>query len=118
MKKNLMILGNALIVLMILFLIALYIRIEQKNNLSSQTEAFGNMTVAMENMTTNYLVGEQQVCNSWASYINSKDMTADEAIAFVRDSISSPDVMAHILFTEDQQLTGLSTAAKSSDTGD
>ena len=118
MKKNLMILGNALIVLMILFLIALYIRIEQKNNLSSQTEAFGNMTVAMENMTTNYLVGEQQVCNSWANYINSKDMTADEAIAFVRDSISAPDVMAHILFTEDQQLTGLSTAAKSSDTGD
>ena len=111
MKKNLMILGNALIVLMILFLIALYIRIEQKNNLSSQTEAFGNMTVAMENMTTNYLVGEQQVCNSWANYINSKDMTADEAIAFVRDSISAPDVMAHILFTEDQQLTGLSTAA-------
>ncbi len=113
MKKNLMILGNALIVIMILFMIALYVRIEQKNNLSSQTEAFGNMTVAMENMTTNYLVGEQQVCNSWASYINSKDMTAEEAIAFVRDSISAPDVMAHILFTEDQELTGVSTAAKS-----
>ena len=118
MKKNLMILGNALIVLMILFLIALYIRIEQKNNLSSQTEAFGNMTVAMENMTTNYLVGEQQVCNSWANYINSKDMTAEEAIAFVRDSISAPEVMAHILFTEDQQLRGLSTVARSSDAGD
>ena len=114
MKKNLMILGNTLIVFLILFLIALYIRIEQKNNLSSQTEAFGNMTVAMENMTTNYLVGEQQVCNSWANYINSKAMTADEAIAFVRDSISTPDVMAHILFTDDQELTGLSTAAKSS----
>ena len=118
MKKNLMILGNALIVLVILFLIALYIRIEQKNNLSSQTEAFGNMTVAMENMTTNYLVGEQQVCNSWANYINSKDMTAEEAIAFVRDSISAPEVMAHILFTEDQQLRGLSTVARSSDAGD
>ena len=72
-----MIPGNALIVLMILFMIALYIRIEQKNNLSSQTEAFGNMTVAMEKMTANYLAGEQQVCNSWAGYINSKDMTAD-----------------------------------------
>ncbi len=118
MKKNLMIPGNALIVLMILFMIALYIRIEQKNNLSSQTEAFGNMTVAMENMTANYLAGEQQVCNSWAGYINSKDMTAEEAIAFVRDSVSEPDVMAHILFTEDQYLTGLSTASRSSDADD
>ncbi len=118
MKKNPMIPGNALIVLMILILISLYIRIEQKNNLSAQTEAFGSMTVAMENVTTNYLVGEQQVCSSWANYINSRDMTAEEAIAFVGASIAAPDVTAHILFTEEQELTGLSTAADLSGAGD
>ena len=79
--------------------------------LASKTEAFENMTVAMESVTTNYLLGEQQVCNSWANYINANRMTEEEAIAFVRDSVSAPEVMAHILYLEDQELTGLSTVA-------
>ena len=70
------------------------------------------MTVAMENVATNYLLGEEQVCQSWANHINSNRMTAEEAISFVRSSISSSDVMAHILFEGEQGLTGLSTAAQ------
>ena len=112
MKKSLMILGNALIVLAILGLTLVYVGSEQDKTRLSRTEQFKDMTVAMENVATRYLVGEQQVCSSWANYINTNDMTAEEAIAFVRDSISTPDVMAHILFTEDKGLTGLSTAAR------
>ncbi len=118
MKKSMMILGNVLIILAILALTLTYVDSEQKRMLFSQTEAFENMTVAMESVTTNYLVGEQQVCNSWANYINARSMTAQEAISFVRDSITAPDVMAHILFMEDQGLAGLSTAARSADKDD
>ncbi len=118
MKRYLMVLGNAVIVLIILILVMTHIRVEQRRMLSTQTEAFENMAVAMESVTTNYLVGEQQVCNSWGSYINTNSMTAEEAIAFVRDSIDSPDVMAHILFTGSDGLTGLSTAAQSRDADD
>ena len=55
MKKNVMILGNALIVLIILGLTLLYVNNEHKRMFSAQTEAFENMTVAMESVTTNYL---------------------------------------------------------------
>ena len=112
MKKRLMILGNVLIILAILAFVTLYVGSEQQRMTASKTEAFENMTVAMESVTTNYLVGEQQVCRSWANYINANSMTAEEAIAFVRASIGAPEVMAHLLFAGDQRLSGLSTAPR------
>lgn len=111
MKRILMILGNLLIVSIILVLVLVYVNAEQKRILASQTESFENMTIAMENVTTNYLVGEQQVCNTWANYINSSDMTAESAISFVRKAITSPEIMAHILVSGDNGVSGLSTSA-------
>ena len=112
MKKSLMILGNLFIILAIMAFVLLYVGSEQQRMIASQTEAFENMTVAMESVTTNYLVGEQQVCGSWAHYINANDMTAGEAITFLRDAVGVQYVMAHILFIEDQSLNGLSTVAQ------
>ncbi len=106
-----MIIGNVLIVAVILVLVMVYVSSEENRILVSQTESFENMTVAMENVTTNYLVGEQQVCDAWANYINSNSMTAEEAIIFVRDSITSADIMAHILVQSDKGVSGLSTSA-------
>ncbi len=114
MKKILMLLGNIIIVIVILILTIFYVSSEHKRLFLTQTEAFKNMTVAMESVTTNYLLGEQEVCNSWASYINANDMTAEEAIEFVRESVSSPDITAHILLSGDQGLEGLSTSSRSS----
>ncbi|MDT3390009.1 MAG: response regulator [bacterium] len=114
MKKNLMILGNALIVLVIIGLTLLFVSNEHKRIYSAETEAFENMTLAMENVATNYLLGEQQVCRSWANYINANDMTAEEAIDFVRKSITSPEITAHILFADGQELTGLSSSSRPS----
>ena len=113
-KKNLMILGNALIVLVIIGLTLLFVSNEHKRIYTAETEAFENMTLAMENVTTNYLLGEQQVCRSWANYINANDMTAEEAIDFVRKSITSPEITAHILFADGQELTGLSSSSRPS----
>ena len=115
MKKSLMLIGNVLIIVAVLAFVTLSVHNEQERMVMSMTEAFVNMTVAMESVTTNYLVGEQQVCDSWAKYINSHDMTADQAISFVRDSIIAPGVMAHILF---EGGSGLSTDAKATDPSD
>ncbi len=113
MMKTLTLMGNILIVALILVLTLLHVNSEQKRSLSAKTAAFANMTVAMENVATNYLLGEEQVCQSWANHINANRMTTEEAISFVRSSIASPGVMAHILFEGKQGLTGLSTAAHS-----
>ena len=112
MKKVPVLVGNSLIILTILALTFFYVRGERLRSLSAKTTAFENMTVAMENVTTNYLNGEEQVCKSWANHINANQMTMEEAITFVRGSIASPDVMAHILIEENLRLTGLSTIAR------
>ena len=107
-----MLLGNIVIVLVILGLILFNVSSEQKNLYSTRSEAFGNMTVATGNVTTNYLLGEQQICNGWATYINANDMSIGEAIEFVRKSIFTPDITAHILLTGNNDLTGLSTSGR------
>ncbi len=107
-----MLFGNIVIVLVILGLILFNVSSEQKNLYSTRSEAFGNMTVAMGNVTTNYLLGEQQICNGWATYINANDMSIGEAIEFVRKSIFTPDITAHILLTGNNDLTGLSTTGR------
>ena len=115
MKKSLMILGNILIIAAILVFVTLYVGNEQQRMLASKIEAFENMTVAMESVTTNYLIGEQQVCNSWAHYINAGSMTAREAIDYLRASVDAPGVMAHILFVGDETLSGLTTVPSPDD---
>ncbi len=118
MKKRLTILGNVAIILAILAFVMLYVGSEQQRIAASKTEAFENMTVAMESVTTNYLLGEQQVCSSWAGYINANAMTPEEAIDFVRKSVSTPDVMAHLLVDGPSGLNGLSTVARAGDGSD
>lgn len=118
MRKRLMVIGNAVIVSIILFLVTVYVSQEQKRILASQIASFSNMNAAMESVTTNYVVGEQQVCNSWANYISANEMTAEEALSFVRSAITSPQIMAHILFTDSENLAGLSTTARPQTVGD
>ena len=113
MKKSLMILGSVLIMLALMIFVVLHTGYEQRNNLAAQTEAFESMTTAMEYVTTNYLVGEQRVCESWANYINAHSMTGEEAVEFVRSSLTSPSVMGHILYTDGAELQGLSASAGS-----
>ncbi|MBR6953507.1 MAG: response regulator [Clostridia bacterium] len=113
MRKGLIILGNVLIVLAILTFVVLYAGNEQRRLLASRTDAFENMTVAMEHVTTNYLVGEQRVCDSWANHINATGMTGQEAIDFVRTSVTSPSIMVHLLYTDGDTLAGYTTTAAS-----
>ena len=118
MKKSLIILGNILIILAVLAAVFLDVRSEQQWRMETKREDFENMTAAMESVTANYLLGEQQVCNAWARYINASDLTAEEVIAFLGKSVNKPQVMAHILYEEDGELVGLSTEAHKKDPGD
>ncbi|QTE71055.1 response regulator [Clostridiales bacterium FE2011] len=118
MKKSLIILGNILIILAVLAAVFLDVSSEQQWRMETKREDFENMTAAMESVTANYLLGEQQVCNAWARYINASDLTAEEAIAFLGKSVNRPQVMAHILYEENGELVGLSTEAHKKDPGD
>ena len=106
-----------MIVLATLAFVVIYANNQQRQIQETQTEAFINMTVAMEHVTTNYLIGEQRVCDSWARHINTSSMTAEEAVAFLCSSVTDERFIAHVLFAEGDKLTGegLSTVSEDPD---
>lgn len=110
MKKIWIIAINVIIMTAMLVFVLLYSRYENKTTRQNQIEHFENTTIALERVTENYLEGEQRICDVWARYINSKEMTIDEAISFIRVSHVLENASAHIVFKDTRK--GLSTRSK------
>lgn len=107
MKKTWIIIVNVFIMIAMLSFVVFYSVFENRNAKERQIEYFENTTVTMEHVTENYLEGEQRICDVWARYINSRDMTIEEAISFIQISHVLPNASAHIIYLD--TLTGLST---------
>ena len=107
MKKALIIFVNVIIIAAILIFVVLYSRYENQNSYRRQVENFENTTVTMEQVTENYLEGEQRICDVWAQYINSSSMTMEDAADFVRASHVLENTSAHLISLD--TLTGIST---------
>ena len=91
----------------ILAFVSVYTIFENENTVKRQTEHFENTTVTIERVTENYLEGEQRICDVWARYINSREMTIDEAAAFIRISHVLTNASAHLVYLDSKK--GLST---------
>ena len=109
MKRTWVITVNVIIMIAILTFVVLYSNFENRKATQSQIEHFENTTVTLEHVTENYLEGEQHICDVWARYINSRDMTMEEAVSFIRISHVTQNASAHILYLD--TLSGLSTRA-------
>ena len=91
----------------ILLFVVVYTIFENRINLQRQTEHFVNTTAAMERVTENYLEGEQRVCDVWARYINSREMSMEEAADYIRISHVLPNASAHLVYLDSKK--GVST---------
>jgi len=116
MKRIWVVIVNVLIMVAMLTFVAIYSNVEIETNKRLQIEHFENTTVTMEHVTENYLQGEQRICDVWAHYINSEDMTIEEAASFIRVSHVLKNASAHIVYED--TLIGLSTRPKNGTTDD
>lgn len=115
-KRHLIILVNVAVMLGIIVSVLLYAQRAADESIAAEVAQFETATVTMEQVTANYLEGEQSICDVWARHINSTPLTIDEAVSFIRSSHASPDDTAHIVFTDDGSLEGLSTSPKTGTT--
>ena len=99
--------ANVALMSAILAFVVLYSNHERKENYRNQVEHFVNTTIAMERVTGNYLEGEQGICDNWAQYIDSRDLTLEEAAEYVRATLAKTTTSAHLIDME--TLTGYST---------
>ncbi len=107
MKKSWVIPVNVVIMTAMLIFVVLYSRYESRITTERQIEHFENTAITMEHVTENYLEGEQRICDVWARYINSRGMTIEEAIDFIRVSHVLQKASVHIVYLD--TLSGLST---------
>ena len=107
MRTSWIIVANIAVMAAILVFVALYSNHEKKEHYQNQVEHFVNTTIAMERVTGNYMVGEQGICDNWAKYINSRDLTLEEATDYVRATHVSESTSAHLIDAE--SLKGYST---------
>ncbi len=110
LKTSWIVMANVALMGAILAFVALFSNFERKENYRNQVEHFVNTTIAMERVTGNYLEGEQGICDNWAQYINSQDLTLEEAAAYVRATHADTTTSAHLIDME--TLNGYSTQPK------
>ena len=106
MKKMPVLIANLVIVFLMMTFVTLYVRNGKRTQIIENTENFTSMTIGMELVTTNYLEGEQRLCDSWARYINDGFYTINEAIDYMKVVQAIQTNAAHIIFTD--TLTGYS----------
>ena len=111
-KRHLIVLINVAVMLGITAFVLLYAQRAADNSIATEVAQFETATTTMEQVTANYLEGEQDISDVWARYINNTPMTIDQAVSFIRASHASPDSAVHIVFTDDGSLEGLSTRPK------
>ncbi len=107
LKTSWIVITNIALMGAMLVFVALYSGYERKDNYRNQVEHFVNSTIAMERVTGNYLEREQGICDNWAQYINSQDMTLEEAAEYVRATHAKETTSAHLVDVE--TLEGYST---------
>ena len=107
MKKIFIIIVNVIIMAAILTFVVLYSGFASRDSYRRQIEHFENTTVTMEQVTENYLEGEQRICDVWARYINNSALTMEEAAEYIRASHVLSHTSAHLIYLD--TLTGLST---------
>ena len=110
MKRTWVVVVNVCIMIAMLIFVVLFANVENRKATDIQIEHFENTTITMKHVTENYLEGEQRICDVWARYIDSKDMSIEDAVSFIRTSHVLQNASVHIVYMD--TLTGLSTKAR------
>ena len=115
MNKRWIAVINIAVIILTLLLVAVYLSYQSGVVYAGQVSNFESMTATMEQVTENYLEGEQGICDVWAKYINSQIMTLEEAAAFVHSSHRLESTSAHLIYAD--TLLGVSTRPSPGDDG-
>lgn len=84
----------------------------------SRTMSFLAMTKSIAQIASNYMNGEQLACDTWSNYINKSHIPMEDAISFLRLSIARKHSTAHIIYTDDGSMAGISSEAHADDKAD
>lgn len=92
------------VIVVVFFNIIIY---QQKKYQNKHIDNFKNTIQTMEQLAVNYLQISQEICNSWALYINNSNYTMEQAMDYLSVVNTNPQNRVHLIWQD--SLEGLST---------
>ena len=100
-KRTLLLICNVILILSMFFSAIIYSRSINRQKNQMRTETFCNAVEALKKVSENYLFTEQGYVNDWVAYIEAQDMSAEEALEYIRTTNTQEDRTAHLIDMDD-----------------
>jgi two-component system sensor histidine kinase/response regulator len=110
MKKAVVIILNILVIIAMISYAVLFSFSQQESSVQSEKKAFTSTVEVMEQVSSNYLLSCQNICDNWASYVESGKYTMPEAMEQIMRMNTDENISIQLLKAEN--LSGLSSVAK------
>ncbi|MEA5051189.1 MAG: ATP-binding protein [Oscillospiraceae bacterium] len=115
-KKALLVAANLLIIVaMVVFVLFFSISLRTQSKESAKKD-FRDTIAVMGQISSSYLAMSQHVCDDWALFINTRQCTMEQGMAFLTDMNAEEDASIQLLRASD--LTGISSATRPTDPAD
>ena len=100
LSRKLLLLCNVVLMLAAILFAVVYSSRMRHKQAQMELETFCTTVESMKQVSANYLGAERKYAEDWAAYIESQDMTEDEALAYIRASNTQTDRSANIVDME------------------
>jgi len=100
---------NILVIIFIIIMCFIYISTVQKESRKQTLSNFSNAVGSLDQTSNAFMMNNQNSVNDWAHYINSKQFSVQEALAFLNELSTSQISMIHLIKME--TLKGFSTVS-------
>ena len=97
MKKILLIILNVIILLIALCTSVIYSGNLRREKTKLNKEAFQKSMDSMKHISQSSLDSEREIVSNWANFLTINDITVDEALCFLSEINTSPEITAQII---------------------
>lgn len=108
-KNTILILCNIILILIMIVTVVIYSNTALNQNNTIKCNTFCNMVESVKQVSENYIKAEKGYVNNWARYISSQNMTAEQALSYVRITNTQTDRTAHLVDMEDMSARSAET---------
>lgn len=99
--KYILFISNLFLIIAAVLSAIVYARKSRADSIQIQLEIFESTVESLKQVSQTYLFTEKGYVNNWAAYIQSQNMTMDEALEFIRTINTQQDRYAHIVDMDD-----------------
>ena len=109
-RRTALIVMNVLVILALVTYVLFFSFSQRAHSLRNQEKAFVSTVQVMEQVSSNYLLSSQKVCDNWAQFLNAGQFTMEQAMGCLGDM--NADEHRSIQLLRADKLTGLSSVPK------